>query len=168
MLWVHNVGLWVLLFFHNLSIGPTEMGFICELVMHMTCFGFDFLISCYVFFLTIGVFPRPAIVLCTNICSGFSGFGDFALVSPAGRVIFVVCKSIPAINSQVFDNTLYIDSLMAVPIVASFAVQTVTKIVTIFPLVYMPYYSPHPLARNVVRTTPYQTKGSPHWPYIRR
>ncbi|KIM79102.1 hypothetical protein PILCRDRAFT_567574 [Piloderma croceum F 1598] len=70
----------------------------------------DGIYFCYVFFLTIGLFPRSVIVLRSNICFDFAGFGDFAPVSPAGRVIFVVY------------------SLMAVPIVASFAVQTVTKI----------------------------------------
>jgi hypothetical protein len=59
----------------------------------------NFVLSCYVFFLTIGLFPRPVVVLRSNIRFGFAGFGDFALVSPAGRVIFVVCKfSIPVMN----------------------------------------------------------------------
>jgi hypothetical protein len=34
---VYNVGSWVLLFFHDLSIGHTAMGYTCELVIHMPC-----------------------------------------------------------------------------------------------------------------------------------
>jgi hypothetical protein len=37
MMSVCNVGSWVLLFFHNLSIGRTGTGYTCELVMHTTC-----------------------------------------------------------------------------------------------------------------------------------
>jgi len=91
-------------------------------------------------------------------------------VSPAGRVIFVVCESsYISHESRRYLIRSYIDSLMAVPIVASFAVQTVTKIVTIFPLVYIrTLLFITQTTRNVSRTTPHQTKGSPHWPYIRR
>ena len=80
--------------------------------LELICCNSNALYAVMVLSLTIGLWnPVP------NVCHSYApaGFGDFAPITPAGRVVFIVY------------------ALMAVPIVTSFAVQTITGLVSLPP-----------------------------------
>jgi len=112
-----NIGSWVLLFFSQLEHWPYGRD-ILGAVMHTTVSvrQSNLCLSCYVFFLTIGVVSRDWSSTSDLYLFCFQD-SRLSLVSPAGRVIFVVCESsiIQSWISQVFGYDFIHRFLMAVP-----------------------------------------------------